>query len=152
MNNVGRPTEYKDEYINKVDEYLSVCQDEEVQEVIGLSAKGTELYKNKLKVNIPTIEGFAVFLGVSKKSLYNWGDNNSEFLHALGKIEAEQKKRLINSGLSGDYNPTIAKLILSANHGMKEKTEQDITSGGKSIGGFNFIRNDGDNNTDNKTY
>ena len=34
-------------------------------------------------------------------------------------------------GLSGDYNSTIAKLILSTNHGMREGT--DITSDNKPI-------------------
>lgn len=133
MNPVGRPSEYKEEYITKVDEYLELCQDEEVQQLVGMSAKGTELYKNKLDVKIPTIEGFALFLEVSKQSLYTWAKENKLFLDALAKIEAEQKNRLISKGLSGDYNSTIAKLLLSANHGMREKTEQDITSGGKPI-------------------
>ncbi len=126
---MARPIEYKEEYIAKVDEYLELCTDEDVQELTGLSAKGTELYKNKVKVNLPTIEGFALFIGVSKKSLYNWEKEYPQFLHALRKIEAEQQKRLINNGLSGDYNPTIAKLILSSNHGMREKS--DVTSDDK---------------------
>lgn len=127
----GRPSEYKEEYIDKVDEYLEICVDEDVQQLSGLSVKGTELYKNKVDVQLPTIEGFALFIGVSKRVLYDWRDKYPEFLHALGKIEAEQQKRLINKGLSGDYNPTIAKLILSSNHGMREKS--DVTSDGKPL-------------------
>jgi curved DNA-binding protein CbpA len=41
----------------------------------------------------------------------------------LKKILDEQKQRLLNKGASGEYNSTIAKLILSANHGMAEKKE-----------------------------
>jgi hypothetical protein len=130
----GRPSEYKEEYILKVDEYLEECKDEEKQ-IIKQSneEKGYEMYENKLKVNLPTIEGFSLFIDVPKRTIYDWKEKHEEFSHSLGKIVKEQQKRLINSGLSGDYNPTIAKLILSSNHGMREKTDTDITSGGEPL-------------------
>ena len=130
--NCGRPSEYKEEFIGKVDEYIRSCTDEYNPVLTGVSIKGNEFYgKERLKVNIPTIEGFAQFIGFSKKSIYNWAEQNIAFLHALEKIEDEQKNRLIAKGLSGEYNSTIAKLILSANHNMREKS--DIESGGKPI-------------------
>lgn len=48
-----------------------------------------------------------------------------EFLEALEWTALEQRIDLIEKGLKGEYNSTIAKLILSANHGMHEKTESD---------------------------
>lgn len=128
----GRPSEYNLSYIGEVDVYLRTCYDEYNPVLTGVTPKGNEYYgRERLKVNIPTIEGFAQHLGVSKKSLYNWAEKDIDFLHALEKIEDEQKKRLIAKGLSGEYNSTIAKLILSANHNMREKS--DIESGGKPI-------------------
>lgn len=129
---VGRPPEYKEEYIAKVQEYLEIHQDEEKQ-VVKQSSEKYEMYDNKLKVKLPTIEGFARFIGVNKTSLYEWEKKHPEFSNALDDIRQEQQERLINSGLSGEYNSTIAKLILSSNHGMREKSETDITTKGQAI-------------------
>lgn len=132
--NCGRPTKYKEEYILKVDEYLKSRQDEEVQVVKQANVeKGYKMFDNKLKVKLPTIEGFARFINVNKTTLYEWESSYPEFSNALEKIRTEQQERLINAGLSGDYNSTIAKLILSSNHGMREKSETDLTTGGKAF-------------------
>lgn len=132
MAKVGRPTEYKKEYIDKVDKYLEEHQDEEVQVVKNAnSEKGYDMFVNKLKVKLPTIEGFARFIDVNKTSLYEWEKQHPEFSNALDKIRTEQHDRLINSGLSGDYNSTIAKLVLSSNHGYREKS--DVTTDDEPI-------------------
>ena len=150
---VGRPTKYDDTIIPRTIEYIDSCEDEEYDWTKSESSGkvDSESWEHRIRVNLPTMEGLALKLDVSRDTLYEWRDNYKEFSDTLRKLLHKQQQMLIAKGLSGDYNPTIAKLILSANHGMKEKTEQDITSGGKAIAGFNFIRNDGDNNTDNKT-
>lgn len=126
----GRPTKYKKSYIKKVDEYIESCQDEEKQ-VVKYEGEHSTGYETKKIVKLPTLEGFAIYLNVSVDSLDRWAKEHKEFCGALKKITNEQKERLITNGLSGDYNPTIAKLILSANHGMREK--KDLTSGDKPI-------------------
>lgn len=118
---MGRPTEYKEDYCRQVDVYLSQCED-------------TMTERGKIQVNLPTLEGFSTFINVNKSSLYEWEKKYLDFSDALEKIRREQKQRLLNMGLSGDYNPTIAKLVLSANHGMAEKTQTDLTSNGEQLG------------------
>lgn len=147
----GRPTEYTEEYINKVDEYLAICIDEE-REYHKTRGEKSDSYERRLNVKLPTIEGFAKFLDVSKRVLYDWKDKYPEFLHALEKIESEQKTRLLDNGLSGDYNPVIAKLVLSANHGMKERS--DVTTDDKPItplGTLDDLRQDNSNKEDSES-
>lgn len=119
---LGRPTKYDDTVIDKTVEYLKAHQDSYVK---------TDDGRVKIKVNLPTIEGLASFIGVNKTTLYEWEKDHEDFSNALDTIRTEQQNRLINSGLSGDYNSTIAKLILSSNHGMREKS--DVTTDGKQL-------------------
>ena len=127
---------YKEEYVAEVDKYLKKNKDRNVKVLKQKSTKkGYLIYENKLKVKLPTIGGFATYLGVCEMTLYNWAESNKSFRIALDKIKNEQKQRLLNSGLSGDYSSTIAKLILSSNHGMKERV--DNTTDDKPINNFN---------------
>ncbi len=133
MPEVGRPTEYTSALLAKAQEYLAECEDEEVQVVKqSNSEKGYEMYDNRLKVKLPSIEGLARYLGVARSSIYLWADEHQEFSDILEAIKAEQAERLINNGLSGDYNSTIAKLILTK-HGYSDKSETDLTSKGEKI-------------------
>jgi len=128
----GRPTIYSDEILIKTQEYIDLCEDEEVDQVVGMSAKGTELYKNKLKVNLPTIEGLAYHLNINKDTIYEWCKVHGGFSDVIDNLRAKQARELVSKGLSGDYNPTIAKVLLSK-HGYSEKQEVDVTTQGEKI-------------------
>lgn len=105
----GQPTKYKSEYCD-LSEYLKSC---------------------KAKGDLPSICGYAVYLEVAENTVGNWGKKNEEFLRSLGVLKTISKQTLMNKGLKGKYNSTIAKLILSSNHGMTERL--DATSGDKPI-------------------
>jgi hypothetical protein len=106
---MGRPSLYKPEYCN-LEPYLKHC-----------TAKNA----------LPSKVGYAVFLGVAEDTVSNWGKANPDFLGSLRMLLTIEKHTLINKGLRGLYNSTIAKLILSSNHGLREGT--DITTGGDKI-------------------
>ena len=112
---VGRPSEYDPSYCDKVDEYLQNASRE--------------------NMHLPKVESFAIYLGVTKKTLYNWSKEHKEFLHALDKIMTIQAERLIDDGIYGgkEVNATIVKLLLMNNHDMREKNDTDMTSGGEKI-------------------
>lgn len=117
----GRPVEYNDQVVKRATDYVNECEDKEEQVVTGESEKFTS-YKNKLKVNLPTIEGLAVYLGIHKDTVYDWEKKYPEFSDVLHTLRAKQIRELFNKGLAGDYNPIIAKLLLNK-HGYTEKSE-----------------------------
>lgn len=100
----GQPTKYKAEYATDefVNEFLSYCIDED--KLISLC-------------------GLAVYVGVCEDTLQEWGKVHPKFSVSMQKIKQNSKEMLLNKGLTSKYSPNLARFVLSANHGMAEKTE-----------------------------
>ncbi len=132
-------SKYKPKYIRVAKEYLEGCKDTYGQFILEKDKKTgkkvTKFVTTGLKVRLPTIDGLRTVIGVDEDTIRNWEKKYPKFNRVVNEIRNEQKRRLIDMSLSGDYNPTIAKLLLSANHGMREGT--DLTSGGETINTFN---------------
>ena len=112
---IGRPTKYTtDEDMDaKVNEYLETCVDEYNVET------------KQRTVRLPKYESFSLRLGVSIDTLLEWKKVHPQFSLSLERVLKRQKEKLLDEGLAGNYNPVIAKLGLSVNHGMHEKSEVD---------------------------
>lgn len=120
----GRPTKYDPSFVDELDKYL--------------------IKLNKEKNCLPTMEGFALHLGVDADTLNNWakarvkdehGNKTKKRLHpefclAIKKLKTYQKDKLINDGLYGgkSVNAAMAIFLLKANHGMVETNRNDITT------------------------
>ena len=109
----GRPLEYSQEYIDNARVYLDSCID-------TFADKESDI---KASVKIPTKGGLAVHLGVARETLYDWSRKYPEFSDIMEQLGAIQEERLINNGLSGSYNSTIAKVLLTK-HGYREGIDQ----------------------------
>jgi hypothetical protein len=106
----GRPTTYSEDMLQRTKEYLD----------------GGYLEKSRV---IPSVVGLARYLDVSRSTLYLWGDDHDEFSDILDSIKDEQHEILVTSGLTGDFNPTMAKLMLTK-HGYSDKQELTGNEGG----------------------
>lgn len=79
--------------------------------------------------NFPSAVGLAKYLKVNRRILYSWGEKNEIFQHILDDLQNEQEFVLLDKALVGDYNTTIAKLVLGK-HGYHEKTESEHSGAG----------------------
>ena len=125
MEKFGRPTKYTEQAVVIAKSYLESCKDTEEQVIAGQGENFVN-YRTKLNVNIPTIEGLALELDVHKDTIYEWEKIHQDFSDVVTRIRNTQAVRLVNMGLSGQYNHTVAKVLLSK-HGYSEKHEQDIS-------------------------
>lgn len=138
----GRPTKYSEKMLASAWEYIENCTDEIYDYVTGESSgerSSSTSWQQKVKVRLPTFEGLCLKLQIEDSTAYDWAEKYPEFSVTLKTIKRKQKEMLIAGGVSGLYNPLIAKLVLAANHGMSDKTEVDHTSKGKQINGVGVI-------------
>ncbi len=112
---MARPREYTDAYVQEVKAYLSICGNQ------------IDPDTDKLTVKLPSIEGCSLYLGVARDTIYAWEKEKNEdgslkypeFSDIIAVLRSTQADFLLNNGLSGLYNPTITKVILTK-HGYRE--------------------------------
>lgn len=119
MAKTGRPTKYNKEVIRKCWEYLYIVRPSKDEH-------------GHLDEVIPSIEGLSLHIDVQRSTIYEWmqEEPKSEFSDIVGKILAKQGKTLVNKGATGDFNPTISKLLLSKH---KYRESIDVTSDEKPL-------------------
>lgn len=126
--NPWRPTKYSNEIIPKTLKYIDGCEDEVRELVSGYTRLGTEMYREKLIVHLPSIEGLSLELNVSVSTIYEWQKIYPDFSEVIKKLLAKQAHVLLNKGISGDYNAVISKVLLTK-HGYREGTEHSGVNG-----------------------
>jgi hypothetical protein len=114
---MGRPTKYEGQAtLDKTAEYVDG----------GFKDRGEVL---------PSAAGLARYLGVSKKTLYNWAEEHVDFLHTLDALNTEQERVVLSGGLSGQFAPTITRVVLN-NHGYTDKQQVEHSASNGAAGGF----------------
>lgn len=110
----GRPTKYNPDVIKKtLEKYLTTCGREQTK--------------------LPKLTEFYRLLAIDEDTGNAWQSKYPEFSVACKRITDAQKEELIDDGLFGgrEVNPGMAIFLLKVNHGMVEKTNVDITTGGQ---------------------
>jgi len=103
----GRPTKYNSKVREIAEAYI-------------------ENYESEHEHAIPSIVGLANILKVQRQTIYNWGDDNEEFLDILEEINQKQEIILITKGLKSEFNSNITKLALGK-HGYHDKIDNQST-------------------------
>lgn len=117
----GRPTKYGPEVLKITRKFIDECVDS-YERVVKSQGKRSVMYEHKFRVRLPTIEGLSVRLGVHKDTITEWQKQHEDFSVLIRELLGIQAERLVNNGLTGDYNPTIAKVLLTK-HGYREGHE-----------------------------
>lgn len=129
---IATPAKIKDawDYVNGGYAIDVVHKDTDAPSPAGKAESGIEgFHKTKPAEKFPSVAGLALWLHISRDSLYE----RKEFSDILAIIKLKQELLLVNKSIGGDYNPTIAKLLLSSKHGYVERSAADITTNGESL-------------------
>ena len=116
MSKIGRPTKYTEDMPDKVYAYIAKCK-----------AKPQGETRDGLTIDqLPLLCGLVKVLKANNDTITEWRKIYPLFSEACEELLSVQKKTLIQLGLSGAYNSTIAARILGANHGMADKKNIDM--------------------------
>lgn len=137
---IGRPSDYHPkETIKQTIAYIKANEEDEFYEVWNRHGERDKKKKwfvptlqTKRKVKLPTIEGLAYHLNISKETVYDWRKKYPDFSYLIGKLLQKQAQKLLENGLSGEYNSVIAKVVLTK-HGYREGFENEATAGGEPL-------------------
>lgn len=118
----GRPCEFKEEYIQRAEDYLLYECPEETDE------NGKIIKKGKL----PKLVDLAIILGCDDETIGEWAKKNEDFSAIVTKIKQSQHSKLVDKGLNGEYNSKVTGLML-AKFGYHEHVDTDLTTQGQPI-------------------
>lgn len=77
---------------------------------------------------VPSVVGLCKVIGRSRECVYNWAKDPAKgFSDILSAINENQELVTFNKSLTGDYNATIAKLLLGK-HGYHDKQDTSHTA------------------------
>lgn len=106
----GRPTTYSAEVAEQAWRYLETFQDH------GHA--------------VPSVVGLCQVIKRPKSTVYDWAaDPEKEFSDILSAINELQELVTFNKSLTGEYNATIAKLLLGK-HGYHDKQDNTFSAPG----------------------
>lgn len=109
---MARPTKYNQSILDDTNDYI-------------------ETYESTYGDKIPSVAGLSLVLNIRRSTIYKWAgeDDKKEFSDILDKLNANQERLLVSSGLSGDFNSAITKLVLGK-HGYHDKQDTSLSGPG----------------------
>lgn len=110
---IGRPTKYYPAIVNKVESYFETVND----------------------TQLPSLEGLAVYLDISRDTVLEWSKKHARFSGALKKISTKQRDQLMNDGMYGgkEVNASMAIFLLKANHGLKDGNQVNVNIDNRQV-------------------
>lgn len=134
-NPVGRPPLYTsvDDLEAIIEEYFGYC-DARIQQVYSKKSDGV------IEINNPapyTVIGLARRIGMTRETLLRYGEKDEfsdTIKSAKARVQEDVENRLMETAATG------AIFNLKNNFGYVDKTEQDITSNGETIGATDDVK------------
>ena len=111
---IGRPTDYKPEFCQMMEQYFSVKPYEEKNGKQEAS-------------DIPTLAGFAVSIGVHRETLLNWCKIYPDFFDTFKRAKEYQENWLSINGNKGLINPAFSIFTAKNIINWRDKKDVEIT-------------------------
>lgn len=128
----GRPTLFKEEYADQLIEYFDI---EPFERRPLLDKEGNEKGSEIVPAKFPTLARFAVSIGVTRDTLYEWATAKNEngelkhpdFSYAYKKAKEYQEAILVEGAMANAFHANFSIFTAKNVLGWRDKMEQEIT-------------------------
>ena len=153
MKQLGRPTLYREEFIQEMEEFFNI---EPYTEKVLCDKDGNEKEVKLIPAKFPTLARFAAKIGVTRETLHDWATaknangelRNPNFSYAYKKAKDCQEALLVEGAMAGAFQSTFSIFTAKNILGWRDKSEQEITGadGAPLLSGINisFVKPDDD--------
>lgn len=124
----GRPTKLNGHVIDHAREYVDGYSSDAVTAAITyLQNCGDKLAPRNKEEVVPTIDGLAYHLRISRDTLYAWAEANTDFAYIVERLQQKQVVKVVNGTILGKYKSPKTAGMLLAKQGYYEKQVTDNT-------------------------
>ncbi len=141
---VGRPTLFKEEYADQLIAYFDI---EPFERRPLLDSQGNEKGSEIVPAKFPTLARFAISIGVTRDTLYEWATAKKEdgelkhpdFSYAYKKAKDYQEAILVEGAMANAFHANFSIFTAKNVLGWRDKMEQEITGadGAPLLSGIN---------------
>jgi hypothetical protein len=123
----GRPSDYDPRHITEMLEFFQNWEPfREVEKEVASGGRKV-IIKEKLVNYPPTLNKYAIKLGIDRKTLRRWAEDNPEFRPTYDACKTIQEEWLSDRGTTGEYHAGFTQLMLTNHSDIKQKVTHEVT-------------------------
>ena len=117
----GRPSSYKPEYCEQIIEYFDQEPHRDVLKKRMTTKDGTEIEEFEMRATDPRfIIGFSRLVGVTRKTLLKWAEDNKEFKSALEEAKLLQGQHIKINSFQKNFATSFAIFAMKNMFGWRD--------------------------------
>jgi hypothetical protein len=120
----GQPTKYRPKYCKEIIKFFNIQPTKTVKKTV-IGKGGVQVMEVEVPNRLPTVEGFAIAIGVNKDTVIQWTKDHPEFSVAYARAKDHQKEVLNQNALFGLYVEGYSKFVAINCTDMVDKVSVD---------------------------
>lgn len=126
MSKVGRPSDYDPRHITEMLKFFQTWPEfREVEKTVVVGGRVTKI-KEKLANYPPTLNKYAIKLGIDRHTLKRWSEEHPEFCATYKACKIIQEEWLSDRATTGEYHAGFTKLMLVNHSDIRDKVTHEI--------------------------
>lgn len=122
----GRPSDYDPKHITEMLEFFQSWPEyREVEKTVVANGRVTKI-KEKVVNYPPTLNKYAIKLGIDRKTLLNWAETHPEFLPTYKACKTIQEEWLSDRATTGEYHAGFTQLMLTNHTDIRQKMTHEV--------------------------